>query len=638
MVYVNGADCNIVKCNFDTQTTIIPSYVIYANGTGNAASDFTMDRSSWQGKVSTASVYIGSGTSRANLFGCYGNSTDNPSSQPTLSWNATDGKITDCRFKDGVEVLNGASNLVIVGGHWTGGNPGVLITGAGAIHIKGGMFDSSSGQGILIHAGSGALSIDGWDFYSQTPSNYPAITKLGTGRIKMNGVNFEADTLAHGWQYICTGFTAADQINNVNVGNGTLQSQSGAQTQKTSISISMSALTVAAGSADVITAASLYASTITAATVTTTGLVSATVAATAGLYPGATITIASAAGGTWSNINGSQTVLTVPNATTFTFFNSPIPTGTYTASTATITSGIAVCTLTSAAALAVGSQTVITAAAGGTWNNLNGTWPVAAIAAGSVGAATQVSIVPGTTPTGTYTASSGTATTVVATATVGSTLALDNNQWVTIQAGGFTGTTALTGIQVPIVVTSTTQFTFTVPTQPGGAFTTGFVYPILTGDGNIPGQAANWTQAGVPILQSTQSAQLGADIAVGAATLTTLLTITLPLGAWDIEAHLGVLMSVTAAEIDAIVVGGTAGFSSTGIMSGAGSVHAGSIQAAASAAGSCAIRMAVRVTTAGTVLLQAYSAQAFTAKAKTSGGITGGPYYITYMTATPITL
>ena len=143
------------------------------------------------------------------------------------------------------------------------------------------------------------------------------------------------------------------------------------------------------------------------------------------------------------------------------------------------------------------------------------------------------------------------------------------------------------------------------------------------------GASASWVPTVPPAPTAPVTAQLAADLAVVAATLTEVLSIQLGVGQWLVTASLtAVNGAATAALLEADLLAGTA----TATFGGGQSA---SSELPALLAGSRALELAalVTVTVAGTVLLDVECANACTVKAATPGYAFPGA---TGIVATPI--
>jgi hypothetical protein len=142
---------------------------------------------------------------------------------PTIDWHAADGKIIDCRFKDGVKNFVGAGNMVAVGGHWTGGTPGVNITGSGAIHLKDILFDSPN-TAVIVHGGTNVCDISDCDFYQQSNiGGFTAVQKTNANAdVFISNLNVNCTSGAE-YSHLWSGLGGDDivwGVNNNNVSGG----------------------------------------------------------------------------------------------------------------------------------------------------------------------------------------------------------------------------------------------------------------------------------------------------------------------------------------------------------------------------------------------------------------------------------
>ena len=143
------------------------------------------------------------------------------------------------------------------------------------------------------------------------------------------------------------------------------------------------------------------------------------------------------------------------------------------------------------------------------------------------------------------------------------------------------------------------------------------------------GASASWVPTVPAAPTAPVQAQLAADLAVVAATLTEVLSIQLGVGQWLVTASLTATNgAATAAILEAELLAGTAAATIAG-------AHSVSSELPALSAGSRALALAalVTVTTAGTVLLEVECANACTVKALTPGYAFPGA---TGIVATPI--
>lgn len=130
------------------------------------------------------------------------------------------------------------------------------------------------------------------------------------------------------------------------------------------------------------------------------------------------------------------------------------------------------------------------------------------------------------------------------------------------------------------------------------------------------GSSASWVPtAPAPAPPAPVTAALGADLAVVAATLTQVLSVTLGVGTWLVEAAItAVNGAATAAVIEGELVAGTA----TATFAG-GQSFSSELPALSGGSRSAALAALVTVTVAGTVLLDLECANACTVKAATPG-------------------
>lgn len=210
LITTSASDCGIRGLNLDTYGGGTVGYVVYVDG-----ADFTMDYCSWQGPTSNVSIYLSTNVNRSNILRCYGNGQANGNGVNSLEWHGVDGKIELCRFKGGIKYIAGG-NMVVTGGHWTGGNDIMLIDGAASVHVTGTLFDTPGGtpgtNGAVRHNSTGRVDLTGCSYYTEGSPNFDAVVKSGTGTLNVVGGNVWANAPAATWAHVGNGLGSGDQV------------------------------------------------------------------------------------------------------------------------------------------------------------------------------------------------------------------------------------------------------------------------------------------------------------------------------------------------------------------------------------------------------------------------------------------
>lgn len=141
----------------------------------------------------------------------------------------------------------------------------------------------------------------------------------------------------------------------------------------------------------------------------------------------------------------------------------------------------------------------------------------------------------------------------------------------------------------------------------------------ITGDASVPGVLDIVNIGGTPRILQSQALGLAANVALVAATQTTLITLTLTPGLYELKAKALVLAGAVLAPIDIAIIAGTATLVGAGGGATAGDTLSPAVVTTGLATGSAQLQC--KCTVGGTVLLVAESAQIATFQKSTNGDL-----------------